>query len=551
MNLSQILFRKRIKTMKKTFYLTLAYSCCFSGLSISLSAENLAVLPFRVNHYRYQGNLPINDASPENNGVQMARAAWLMLRLMNMPDLVRPAEAEGLMKSMRFSAEKKITLSDLKKAAKELDAEKLLLFSVKGAGEESVIESKIYYAHSGQITDSITTHETNIWKNIQKNLYERFPTKRIHINSDSGSALLIIAEASGGTFREFGVLKKQLMLTDYSKYGACLVNHAGQSSEMKFSENKKLFTQNLSKQGLRGGEKKLKNFSRVFECAQKRIQEAKTMGTALKVVVIASGEPDSGAESVRTKKHLRQIAQNASDLVVLLSSNADPQAHFYWQNTVNEIKNSGPARLTYTLIRIRAGLSDGTQWNIFKRGLRIVETADEWPSAGAGNEIPAAQQATANAETLVQIYSKMSGNKVVSASQPQWIFLPEVLSPAADNKKKNKSATARVAMRQNQVNFFLDFPVAQLRSPDIQPGKTVDFAISVRRGKKGFPLENLKGFGLHIADASGSSTPLLLDVRSFMKNPDKYLGQSFADGNLFIIRTEILSVKFPEEDVIE
>lgn len=518
---------------------------------VPLAAENLAILPFRINHFRYTGSIPLDHPSAENNGKQMARAAWLMLRLMNVPDLVRPADTEALSKSIQFSAEKKITVNDLKKAARELDAEKLLLFSVKSSGHENILESKIFYAHTGQITDTITTRHENPWKNIQKNLYERFPSKKIRIDKNTGSDLLIIAEASGGTFREFGILKKQIPLTDFTRYGMCLINPSANVSEMQVTENKNLFLQNLGKQGLRGGEKKLKHFSRVFDCTQKRVHEAKSAGNSLKVILITSGEPDSNEESLRIKRNLRDLVQNVSELVIVLSANADPQAHFYWQNTVNELKNSGQTRLSHTLVRIKAGLSDGSRWNIFKRGLRIVETADAWPAPGAGSEIPAAQQASANAETLMNIYTKMSGNKVISTSKPEWLFLPDVLKQQNTKKGKSQKSGGRIALRQNQINFFLDFPVSQLRHSSLRPGTTADFAVSVRKGKKGFPLDNLKGFGLHITEAAGTATPLLLDIRSFLKNPDKYLGQSFGDGNIYIIRAEILSVKFPEEDVIE
>ena len=312
-----------------------------------LQASNWVVLPViseGVKPHLVQTG-PNLYSDTEKNNWAIAHVIQNTLFIGGVKNIIHQETLKRSYRKLNLNSKMHLDINQLKGIARESDAQKLLVSRIRYTGNQYILTSKVYYASSHNLTDTIQTKSHDIWKLIDLHLKQRFNYYSLNrvISLPKKQIILFLFDASGSGFYEIKALKK--MLHNYRSYrqaniGICAVHGDGKISFLKTGLSQKRVLDFLSKLLPRGGDRFFRGVFSGLNCLKKIFPKIIDKNTKVKIVITASGVPKSIHNKRRVKLFLRRLAQK-SEILTVGSANLKPSERTFWVDAMQEISFSG------------------------------------------------------------------------------------------------------------------------------------------------------------------------------------------------------------------
>lgn len=503
-----------------------------------LHADRWLVLPPRVEQ--------LKPATNANLPGDLARAMALYLKLSRISQVVPVAEAEGCLKTAGVSMAQKINPDSLPAVAENCHAERMLLTRVRERGDDFEITTKVFFRESRQLSDTLVTSGSALLPVLGAHLSERFGKSPAAVKEES-TDLLVAGDTFGGAYFDWQYARSLLLSLDYFKSGYCLVDQRGKLQSIKPRSDRGELKQFIDKLRFEGSGA-LSELDSIVDCAMKSAAASRAEGRRVLMLLLVSDFPRDPRSQVTARAQLRKLAR-AGKLVISPAGTASEATLRFWGNVARELAEN--AVFVPAAQHVRAGLSTGQEWHIFRRGGRLYESRDAEPARLEGGiRIPDKFADNTAPHDLLNIYQQMSGNKVISSSAPD-VFAQPLKSAlmAAFKSGSGDAATWRVLLDQNGQNFYVSLSPTDARR--LAPGGFARIFTELKAPTEKELLRNRAMPTLLIDAAHESSGMIELPVAEYLKSPDKYLRKSLAARSFYILSGRVLKVIPPEADALD
>lgn len=505
------------------------------SLSYPLFADRWLLLPPRL-------ELP-NESVDAGD---LARAMALYLKASRVSEIVSVAEGETCLKNAGLAMTQKIRPEALRDVAKNCLAERMLLTRIRRKNGQLEITSKVYFRESAELTDTMVATGDSLLPTLGKSLSERFGKKPATAKENSAD-LIIAGDAFGGNYADWQAQKNLLLSVDSVKSAYCLVDARGQLQALKLKAERaaqKDFIDRLRFEGMGS----YSDAEAMIACAKDAAKASRAEGRRAEIVFLVSDAPRAARAQIGVRAQLRSLVR-AGHLTIVPASTVDTVAWKFWSTMARELAES--ATFLPSAQRVKLGLSNGQEWYIFRRGMRLYEMRDgEGAQLSGGVNIPEKYRQETAPEHLVKLYETLSKNKVVSSAAPQ------VVNAAL----KNNLATAlransaegvvwRVLMKQNGQTYYISLTARDAQN--LKVGTHARFFTELKNPSETELLRNRATPTLVILNAYDSSPLVELNVGDYLRNPAKYLRKSLARSSFYILSGEVVQVIPPDSDALD
>ena len=531
-----------------------------SSQTSTLFAKTWSILPMRTIHIDNSAvrNGPILFKNRRRNAFELSRALHLYLKVLGKGSIVEPPYVEGAFKRFRLNPLTKITKSDLNKIARHLDCDQLLLPTLIKSGNQFQLESKVYYATSNQVSDIMVTRHHNLWILLSKHILRRFQNLKVPdvLFPRASSPLLLILDASGSTYYDIKEIRKVVARADIRYSAACAVSGDGRLSFTKLGVHPRGIDYFLKKLRPSRGGNKLKNFYKAIECANRLNPYQGHREDRPKVVMLVSSVPNRRS-APRTESLLRKLASRSS-ILILGNDALSEEMISYWRNLANSLSQTGDITYQNISYRQRLGFSSGDTWFVFKKGSRIFQSLNKQArKANKGTLVPAKYRAKFNANGIAKTHSLMNQLNIVDRGKVDRLLLKPILRfiSVSKNKTGRSERQARVLLEVGRRPIWISLPRKALFNArgkkKIEKGESYYFLLNLERPKLGETLTNTPSFGMVLPNNRIISRLLELNLDWYLKNNERFIGQSIGATSLYIVFGRVKYIKFEIKDAFE
>lgn len=521
----------------KTKHLVLVTLLAAQGLH----ADRWLVLPPRL-EIPVSANQEAPDTAPASD---LARAMTLYLRVSRVSQIISVAEAEACLKNENLSMEQKIAPEKIGRLADSCRAERVLLTRIRRRSGEFEVTSRVYFRESDAVSDTLVSFGDDLLRVLGEQLSERF-NARPATPRESSRDLIVAGDTFGASYFDWQQLKPFFLSLDSVKSAYCLSDAQGRLQTYRLRADKPQEKEFIDRLRFEGGYA-LQNPQAMTDCVRKAQSDTLREGRRAVVVLLVSAQPQDADARLQLKAVLRQIAAKNKVLIVPTGSAAEPAARF-WALIARELGED--ALYLPTAQRARAGLANGQEWFIFRRGGRLFEDRSAEPQKlTAGVMIPEKYLDRNGPQDLLKLYSALSGNKIASAGETTtWNgALTKALSQAF--KAQGSETGWRVMLEQNGHNYYLS-----LAAPEARRLKTGEYAriyTELLPGSEREVLRNRPSPVVVIEKAHESSAALEVNVGDFLRNPAKYLRRGIGGRSFWIMTGKVQQIFPPERDALD
>jgi hypothetical protein len=287
------------------------------------------------------------------------------------------------------------------------------------------------------------------------------------------------------------------------------------------------------------------------------VAETLREGRRAVIVLIVSAETQDDQEKLKLKAALRQLAAKSTVFIVPTCSASDSAARF-WARVARELGDG--AEYLPSAQRARAGLANGQEWFIFRRGGRLYENRSAEPQTLTdGVLIPEKFSSMNSPQDLLKLYAQLSGNRVVAAGEATaWNgALTNALNRAfrAASAAGDRSGdgggneTWRVMLEQNGVNYYLSLTATEARK--LKVGEYARIYTELLPPSERDVLRNRPSPVIVIDRAEDSTPALEIAVGDFLRSPAKYLRRGMGGRSFYVMTGKVLQVLPPERDALD
>ncbi|MBV6494436.1 MAG: hypothetical protein LDLANPLL_02469 [Turneriella sp.] len=517
-------------TKSRLFFL---YTLLFFVTTTPLFADRWLVLPPRIEGQNTQSFPSASD---------VARAVALYLKISRVEKIVQVAEAEACLKNAHIRMDQKISASALKDIAKNCMAERMLLMRIRPKKESVEVLSKVYFAESDQLTDTIVSNSRTLNTALGKNLVERFG-KSPAAPKESMADLIVVGDTFGNSYFDWPQLKNLFLSVDSQKSAFCYTDSRGQIQTLQNTSDKDRQKQFLDKLTFLGGGEYP---SALIDCALKKSTVSREEGRAAEIIFTVSDFPRTPNAQLNLRSQVRRLAGHGN-LVFALASNATRQTQLFWQRLAREINGTTFIPLVQ---RVRVGLQNGTEWFVFRRGSRLYEsrTAEKDRFEG-GIVIPDKELSSLTNENLVEVYEKLSKNKVISKQIVS--TYSESLNNLLSHKFKSTAKGSnywRVLLEKNTQKYYVSLTANTARQ--LKENEFVRIYVELLPPTEKEIIVNRASPAL-VVDAVDSAPSVELDITDYIRTPRKYLRKGIGARSFYILTGKVLQIIPPDADVLE
>lgn len=500
----------------------------------ALLSVTYAILPARVS-----GELPFSI-----DGFEIAKISALYLDYGGIKNLVAISQVEKAYAHFNLTTQSIVTKKQARELAQFLDAERLFLLSLVKKQDGYFYESKIFYPESEIVTDTIKENDPNFFFGLGKLWQKRFINLEKPFSLVLGNPpLLLIIEGSGGNYREIQELAKLIPLWGAPLSAVCAFSKDGKITQSPWNSSQEKtasFLRQIPTSGNQAG-----NFlSKGIHCAQEMLLKEKIK--AADIWLLVSSAPESETEKIRTKGLLRQLKPK-NHLVIYGSGSLSFSERDFYVSLAQELSSQSKSQYQDILYQKKVGLATGESYYIFKKGFSIIESKDQDPKEGVEVALPAHERMFFHPERLVEQYRKMSKHQILSEERLELVFLLP--------KKENKDIPElkdyfRFLIQFPEGSFWFSFPAQSVKKWP-KENETITFATILIPPEYGLPIENHPTYVKIFENYRDVPKLLLLDIKEYLKSPNKFLGQSIGGSSLYILTGKVLEIRKGYADRLE
>ena len=538
------------------------------GFSYSAQAASLAVLP--VLSERIEPRLiqtgPRLFRNQEENNWELAKLLRTALSIGGFRSLDSVESIRRAYKKLGLNSKRKPKAHELRELGREIDTEKLLISRLQRKSGLYILTTTMFYTSSGNFADTVQTSFSDIWHLLDLHLRERFPAykKNIPIGREEAQTLLFLLDTSGSNYKEVKALTKLLKQHEKTNIGICALSGEGTLSFLRPGINKESTVRFLSGISARGGGNHLKNFFKALNCIQKifpALNTSRKTKKKVRVILLVSSAPKSGQDRRRTKLILNRFSKKA-EILLVGSSGLKPPERSFWQEVIHEIP-SGRKRLYKDLLyRQVLGLANGREVSILKKGDQLLENNSKDIATKPDRiiDIPPRQRSYGKPERIKSLYSKLSGNRVISSGKVEILMAETIFdqylqrnsvpddSPIQEYIREKKYVKLLIEMEASK--FWIYLPKKTIYTKQgrirINTGERYYFLLNMKPGSKGTPFVNQPHFGMIYENLSHLPRSLLLSLSEYLKDENRYLGRSLGGSSLYIFFAKVRLIKFDD-----
>lgn len=476
----------------------------------------------------------------------LARAMVLWLRVSRLSQVVPVQEAEACLKQSGLSMEQRIQPNALGRIARHCNAERMLLTRIRRRGGEFEITSKVYFREADSLSDTLVKSGGDLNAIIGEQLAERFG-KQPATPRENSRDLIIAGDTYGGVYFDWQQLKPLFLSLDSVKTAYCLVDHNGKLQSYKLKADKNAEKEFLDKLRFEAGGALL-NTAGTTECARAAAQQSAAEGRRAITVFLVSAQPADQNARVTLKSALRKLSTRSKIHVVTAGTAAEDTGRF-WAGIVRELGEN--ALFLPSAQRARAGLSNGQEWYVFRRGGRLYESRSAEPQQlQSGILVPEKYADRSAPQDLLKLYAGLSGNKVVSEGSAEvWNAPLKRTLTAAFKLAGNTNEAWRVMLEQNGQVYHLSLVPAEARK--LKVGEFARIYTELLPPSERELVRNRPSPAMILDNAALSSVALELNMQEYLQNPAKYLRRGLGGRSFYVLTGKVLRVSPPEADALD
>jgi len=516
--------------------------------STSAFASTYAVLPVKIKQINSSNLQTGNQGEPIDNRLtpwELARTVFLYLKAGKVNNIIPPEKVEQVFRDLNIHPNHGLSLGQLRTVANRLDVDNLLITEIYGSDKSFYVTGKVYYSHSGLLTDEIQEKGYNAWELLGRYARIRFQSsfflKFAASSRGQDIPLTIAIDARGRTFAELEPLSKALRLYPTGKSSVVWVNGYNQVKNSGVSHDKIKISEYVQNIPCKGNDKD----DNLYYTLLKNIVPDEKSEKRSVIVLVVSGSPRSDTARQRVRGKLRMIAQEYH-VHIIGSPRMSPSDRIFWKNAAAE--KSSRMGITYANIiyRQKVGLSSGHEFYLFLNGDDLYQNSiDDYKTA---KKLNLAKDGTVSVtpENATELYESFSGLKVVTKYRPRALAAYSLEPIFADVAPVSEENSARVLLDIDGKPFWVTLPRSQIFDKSgkivLEKEKTYYFMLSMLPAQKGMPFLTDPGFGM-VLQYKETSRYLTIDINNYLKNPQKYLNRSIGGSSLYIIRAKVRIIR--------
>ncbi|MCS6985429.1 MAG: hypothetical protein NZM25_09945 [Leptospiraceae bacterium] len=502
-------------------------------ISISRLEASWAILPVRVE----------GETLPNLSGFELSRLAVLYLEYGGIYAVTPVSLVERAYRKFELTSSSPLPPNVAVRLAQELDCERLLLLLVKKTAQGYRWESLVFYPESLISGDPIEIENPSLWDGLGELLRRRFPHFRRPISHVKPAVpVIFLIELSAANQREIEALSEMLVPRG-GLYGVCAVSAAGEIKESPFpqeSHEASLFLKRLRTEGSTAAQ----HLSKAVFCAESQIKR-RQLTKVIFYLLVGSAPRDEG-EKNRLKGYMRQLASKG-EVHVLGSGSLSFEERNFYEDLTRELSSQTKSEYHDILYRKKMGLSTGESWYVFKRGFHLLESQNQDATEAFSVSVPAHLRQYFHPERLSEMYRKLSQNQILSEGRLE-VAIPSLIAKSEEQKEKRKGF-ARILLEFPEGQFWFTIPHRLKKPPSL--GETVSLALLLTRGRYGIPVENDPAFVKIYENYADVPQSLLLNLKDYLKNPEKYLDKSIGKTSLYILTGRLREIRLKQADIYE
>ena len=523
--------------------------CLFIALTSSLSAASWSILPvYSERLYRPYDGGPRLFTDTETNNWELAQLIRTWLLISGEDSVLSQDTLRKAYQRLALSSKKYLNENDLKKIARELDSEKLLVSQISKNGRDYMFLSRIYYKSSSFLTDTIQSKGRDLWKLFQKHLEARFSfmaSLKPISSSRSGNNILFLLDLSGANYYPLRSLSSLARNLNSSDIGICGVDASGNVSSLRLGHTNHQVIRFLNSLRPKGGGRHLKKFYRGLECLERIHSQKKA-----KSILLVSSIPGSTPDQRRVKLLLRRLSRK-SDILIIGTAALRLSDRIFWKDTVSELGSSKRHTYQDLIYRQKLGLSNGDEIYLFWEGDKIFEGGpqEDFRSAQFQWRIPKGYWPELGPGGMSRIYQRLSQNRVIVFDKPK-ILLEETMLEYISNEPKerhNTYETESILISISKSNFWVNLPKSALYeqngSPKLSLGESYYFMLDMKPDERGVPFKNASHFGYVFKDYLHVPGILHVNIFQYLANRSKFLYKSIGGSSVYIFFAEVKRIQ--------
>lgn len=524
---------KIVAKYKKIRFLFIIIALGLTPQMGSVFAQNIAVMPVAI----YNDSTPItllnNSFTPKKAAYELAKISLAYLKVMDVPGVVPFFETKKTLSKLKLFPNAKISIHKYHQYADALDSEKLLNIKVYYKQGVWNVNSKVFYAASGLNTDPIVTRGNNLLRTLGHHLQSRFryAANRFARNTQptSKKSKLLILDLAAISL-DYNYWRRKYKPGLYEATAVCAGGITTQHLPFTSKSQKvQKFLRNLKPNAL------IKtNYKKLLNCARRNANRKKNI--ELIFYLGAAPKPKSSA-ALYAKGVLRQLTAKHKGKLIMGYANNDERS--FWKNLADENKH-----LNYfdVLYRQKVAFPNGTLKYIFRSGNSIIESKDIRPQNNdRAISIPLNLRNRYAPQKTAQLYKQLSKQSLLDEYAAESL-ISNILQKNNEtgNFQNNHRRKLRALVHTSAGPFWFTLPTKNAHK--IKVGRHVWFLVQLTTPSHGFPLANAPKTVYFFNSLNDVPKSLVLPIRAYLKNPQKWLGHSIGGSSLYVIEGDLKSV---------
>ncbi|MDH4263393.1 MAG: hypothetical protein OEV78_10160 [Spirochaetia bacterium] len=519
---------------------------------LRIDAVSWAILPVKFNGYakNHLTNGPQFNTDDPESGWQMAQLIRLYLKS-NFVNTVLPMESvKRAYKKNSIGYNADLSEHDLKSISYDLDCDKVVLTEIYFSKTTIRVESRVFFTHSGKISDTITISGEKLFETLGQSLQNRFQfIGNNFISRDERYHFIFGLDASGKNYNEIHSLTNLISELDIDRSSAVAVDGYAKTFLLQPTQEKTTLLDYIDHVKPQSTDTQDRLYINLLDSIMNIIDKNNSTEEKKVVILVVTSAPKQMKSRQKVNGFIRRITHR-SKILILGNGKLSPEERNYWS-----LMTTGNANISYRdiLYKQKIGLSDGNSVYLMKSGDKLLESNIGEVQFSHEIFIDKDDLKNFNQDTIVKIFETTTQKNVVSPGKPQIDYNISMLSDTIKiTQSESKPGTARILMLIENKPFWIEVPYKSILDDEgksiLTKGQKYYFLLNLMTASRGMPFKNSPLFG-EVLEQNEVSKILILNIDLYLKNPEMYINKSIAGTSLYIIYGEVKDIQVEKKRI--